>query len=196
MQIRVWHLLARKMRYTGKINQVHFVFGCDSQCIGVPRMPFYSMECVMIYCRGNTQEKRPTSISGQWEITWKERQILRDVVCDQLRQFPNDKTSIRRHSSQSITVNCHICDAGCNGKHMWELKEGTVPAGSRNHADTPYKKAFKTMAKRIRPPHTSSHGICNPMCGTNGCPWQKDGILFDQGDCGGLYGITRGLNII
>jgi hypothetical protein len=34
------------------------------------------------------------------------------------------------------------------------------------------------------------------MCGTDGCPRQKDRILPNQGNCSRLYGITRGLNII
>lgn len=73
MQFRMWHLLAMKMRYTSKINQVYFVFRCDSQCIGVPRVPFYRMEYIMICRRGNTEKKCATkdirSMGGNME--WK-----------------------------------------------------------------------------------------------------------------------------
>ena len=135
VQIGVGHLLAVKMRYTRKINQVHFIFGCDSQCVRVPGMPFHGMEYIMIRCRGYTQEKCATedirSIGGNRD----ERLILRNVISDQFRQFPNDKASIRCHPSQPISINCHICDAGSIGKHVWELEESTISTGSRNYAD-------------------------------------------------------------
>lgn len=55
---------------------------------------------------------------------------------------------------------------------------------------------IQTSDKGARALRTSSHGIGNPMRGTDGCPWQKDRILFDQGDCSGLHIISRGLDII
>lgn len=58
------------------------------------------------------------------------------------------------------------------------------------------KQRHSDNGKREKVLSTSSHGICNPMRGTNGCSWQKDRVLFDESNCSGLHVISRGLDII
>ena len=60
----------------------------------------------------------------------------RNIVCDKLRQLPNDESAVRRYPRKSVPIYSHICDDSRHGKCRRELKERAIATGSRDHANT------------------------------------------------------------
>lgn len=56
----------------------------------------------------------------------------RNIVSNDIRKLPNDQTTVRSDSSESVAEHRHVGDGCGSREYMGKLKQGAVAAGARN----------------------------------------------------------------
>lgn len=114
-KIRLGDGLTTKRVDVGQVNQIHFALGRNRKSIRFFGMPLDGVKRIRGGVRPNwrytEQELSPDrQMNGSRHL---KNNDLRNVVCDNLGQLPNNKSTVRGDSSKTISINSHVTDTGC-----------------------------------------------------------------------------------
>ena len=72
-----------------------------------------------------------------------------DVIADDVRELPNNKSAVGSHARQSVSVHGHV--AHCHGawEQRWQLQESAIPTGPRDNTHATYDTTVSMDALQI-----------------------------------------------
>ena len=72
-----------------------------------------------------------------------------DVIADDIRELPNDKSAVGGHARQSVSVHGHV--AYCHGawEQRWQLQESAISTGPRDNTHATYDTTVSMYALPI-----------------------------------------------